>query len=639
MASDRDGLLADEEILAALSERGFTLIDEPDPVRLRHRVEGAGPFSVERPLIVVTAGSLEKLPYDLWQQGQHVVLDLHTVFPDLAYPVVRALTSAQRWRLSQAASPARRLGRQGTIEFLLRHVFDAVFDADPDALWEPARLVAWLDRYHQQVDPMPAELAECLLVQLKRGAAYADWPLGELLADRQAFAAFVREQWRACMQQQSGQLLGEEAVRYVLRFEADGALQDAVPGLVRSGTLKPLAVERPDRLPAWARPAALAPDEDRRDRRAVELVAILSEDLGMPLATARWEQWQAVARAWAELTTLRYDPDHALSPTHQEAYNRMLTGVDDAFLAWLRQRYAPLGSQRLPRPHHVYHVPHYIAYQRRQGGADRVARMYPSALLVLDGMALADWTLIGPAWRARHPDWGLDERLVLAQVPTLTSVSRQALVSGLRPADFADTLYDNRAEARLWSAFWAAEGLSEDACPYVHLAMERDDVPAEVDSARTRALCIVNSGIDDLAHSAVLGTASLYASLRLWLEGPGRRWEALIAELLGRGFVVYLCSDHGHVEACGYGRPSEGLVVDTRGKRARIYSDRHAAQTVAQGFGVVLWEGDGLLPDGVCALMPRGRNAFEPFRETAVTHGGPTLDEVVVPLVAIHLQK
>ncbi len=41
VVSDRDGLLADEEILAALAERGFALIDEPDPIRLRHRVEEA----------------------------------------------------------------------------------------------------------------------------------------------------------------------------------------------------------------------------------------------------------------------------------------------------------------------------------------------------------------------------------------------------------------------------------------------------------------------------------------------------------------------------------------------------------------------------------------------------------------------
>jgi hypothetical protein len=195
----------------------------------------------------------------------------------------------------------------------------------------------------------------------------------------------------------------------------------------------------------------------------------------------------------------------------------MQSGIDAAFLAWLRRRYAPLGGQRLPAPHHVHHVPHYIAYQRRQGGADRVA------LLILDGMALADWTLIGPVWRARHPDWRLGEHLLLAQAPTITAVSRQALVSGLRPADFAATLGATRAEPRQWAAFWAREGLSREACPHVYLALERDEPPPEVDSARTRALCLIYGKIDAMVHDATLGTMDFQASLGVWLER--RTWR------------------------------------------------------------------------------------------------------------------
>jgi hypothetical protein len=124
--------------------------------------------------------------------------------------------------------------------------------------------------------------------------------------------------------------------------------------------------------------------------------------------------------------------------------------------------------------------------------------------------------------------------------------------------------------------------------------------------------------------------------LCVWLEEYGRRVEAVIAGLLARGFTVYVASDHGHVEARGFGRPSEGLTVDTRGRRARVYSDRHAAANVRQGFPeTVLWSQDGLLPDDVWVLMPQGRGAFGTFDETVVTHGGPTLDEVVVPLVTI----
>ena len=80
--------------------------------------------------------------------------------------------------------------------------------------------------------------------------------------------------------------------------------------------------------------------------------------------------------------------------------------------------------------------------------------------------------------------------------------------------------------------------------------------------------------------------------------------------------------------------------MDTRGKRARIYSDRRAAVNVQQGFSqTILWSQDGLLPDDVWVLMPQGRSAFATYNETVVTHGGPTLDEMVVPLVTITVRE
>ncbi|NIN98172.1 MAG: BREX-3 system phosphatase PglZ, partial [Anaerolineae bacterium] len=81
------------------------------------------------------------------------------------------------------------------------------------------------------------------------------------------------------------------------------------------------------------------------------------------------------------------------------------------------------------------------------------------------------------------------------------------------------------------------------------------------------ALCLIDNKMDDMIHDATLGAPDFYASLRVWLEEYGRRVEKVIAGLLARGFTVYLTSDHGHVEARGFGQPSEGLTVDTRGKR------------------------------------------------------------------------
>ncbi len=636
LVADPDGLLADEATLAALAERGFTVVahahpissEVPDPVLLRHRVEAARPFTPERPLVVVTGGALESLPYDLWQTGHHVTLALHEFFPNLAYPVVRALGPAARARLGGAPTSKDVLGPRATARWVLRHAFDA----DLDRLRQPAALVAWLTDHHARAEVIPPMVAEELVGPLRSVPAYAGWHLETLLADPAAFTAFVRDQWRSFVGAESTRRLHDARSAYLLAFDTDPALQDDLPRLVRIGVLEPVHVSEPATLPDWTRPGIAAPDEDRRPRRVDALADLLTEQLDGALDDAYWSAWQPIARAWAELSGLRTAPDLRLDPSQIETIDGIHTRLEERFLDWLQRRYAVLAGQRLPTPHHVHHVPDFLAYQRRVGGQERVT------LLVLDGLALADWLPIGDAWRARHPDWLFAERLLLAQIPTVTAISRQALIGGLRPREFAATVTHNQAEAKLWSAFWAREDLPAVAAPYARLGQDAA-LPDAVTDHRVRAACLVENSIDEIVHGARLGAADVQASLRLWLDRVSPRLEAMIGALLGRGFTVYLASDHGHVEARGVGQPSEGVSVETRGKRARTYRDHRAAAHVREAFPETeLWGDDGLLPEDVWAVMPGGRDAFAPHGDLIVTHGGLTLDEVIVPFVAIGQQ-
>ena len=636
LVADPDGLLADEATLAALAGRGFTVVahahpvssEVPDPVLLRHRVETARPFTPERPLLVVTGAVLETLPYDLWQAGHHVTLALHEFFSNLAYPVVRSLGPAARARLGVAPPPREVLGQRATVRWVLRHAFDA----DPDRLRQPAALVSWLTDHHARAEAMPAVVAEEILGALKFVPAYAGWDLAALLRDADAFTAFVRDQWRGFVGAESGRRLKDAPVPYLLAFDTDPALQDDLPRLLRTGVLEPVDVPEPATLPAWTRPGIAALDEDHRPRRVDALCDLLADQIRDGLDEAYWSAWQPIARAWAELTGLRTSPDLHLEPSQIETIDGLQSRLDEQFLDWLRRRYAVLAGQRLPIPHHVHHVPDYLAYQRRVGGQERVA------LLVLDGLSLADWLPIGDAWRAHHPDWSFAERLLLAQIPTVTAVSRQALIGGLRPREFAATVTHNRVEPKLWSAFWAREELPPVAAPYARLGQE-DALPDAVTDHRVRAACLIESSIDEIVHGAKLGTAAVQASLHLWLDRVSPHLEATMGALLGRGFTVYLASDHGHVEARGVGQPSEGVTVETRGKRARTYRDHRAAAHVRESFPETeLWGDDGLLPEDLWAVMPLGRDAFAPRGDLVVTHGGLTLDEVVVPFVTIWQQ-
>jgi len=630
LVSDPDGLLADETLLAALNERGFTLLTESDPILLRNRIESLKPWQVEKPVIVITPAALETLPYDLWQTGHRLQLSLHDYFPNLAYPLVQALTPYQRACLNDTPHPQTRLGQQLSAEYILRHVFNLSLDH----LDRPSTLVAWLDEYHNGLAPLPPALLASLLAQLGKLPVYTGWPLRDILEDRAAYGEFIQTQWSQYVNKSMGDwgVTSHYTVKpagiMLLSFEQDTALQDTLPRLVRSGSLAPLEIDELSTAPSWAMPALLVSQTDRRPRRMAELSAGLLERLDGLTNAARWEDWQPLARLWAELILLRAE---TLDPQPASSFSNLQTRLDTAFTTWLQQRYTPLGAQRLPLPHHVHHVPHYLNYRREQG-QEKIA------LIVLDGLALMDWLLIRNAWQRRHPNWHLVESLLLAQVPTITSISRQALISGLRPADFAASIQTNSEEPRQWVTFWTRSGLPAEACAYLSADFRSDPVPVELTNPRLRMLCLVERTIDEIVHGSVLGNADLIATIKVWLDEKKDplRLESVISDLLERGFHVFITSDHGHTKAIGVGQPNEGILAQTRGRRVRIYSDRNIARQTQDTFEPsLLWENDGLLPNDLYAIFPGERGAFVPKNQPILTHGGISLDEVIVPFIEI----
>jgi hypothetical protein len=53
----------------------------------------------------------------------------------------------------------------------------------------------------------------------------------------------------------------------------------------------------------------------------------------------------------------------------------------------------------------------------------------------------------------------------------------------------------------------------------------------------------------------------------------------------------------------------------------------------------MIWDTDGLLPKNLIAVLPTARQAFVDRAEIIVTHGGITIDEVVVPLIEVRMNE
>lgn len=634
LVSDPDGLLADEPTLAALIQRGFTIIQETDPVVLRQRVEQVKPFSPSQPVLVIAEGALEALPYDLWQQGQPVSLALHTFFPNLAYPILRRLSPIQRAQLNQVSQPKERLGERGTLEFLLENVFGL----QVTSLNQPAYFVLWLDEHHGHLAPLPQPLAQFVLEHLSNIPAYKDWPLSQILLDRQAFQNFMQGQWHTFLSRRTGLSIGEGHADYVLDFENEQKLQDALPRLMRSGSLFPVQVETKSPLPVWVVPGIFSLEEDPRPRRMIELISLLNEALQGLTTESRGEDWKRNAEQWAELTLLHNDSRGTLAGSafeEKDSYLELQSRLDSAFTGWLQQGYSTLATRKLPVPHHVHHIPHYLDYLRSQGEIQK------TALLVMDGMSLSDWMLVKQAWQARHADWQIKENLVLAQIPTITAISRHALISGLRPSDFYTAYSPKLTEAKSWQAFWSQRDLPENGIAFLPLNLDKNDPTPEITNPRLQVLCLIERQLDEIMHGSMLGSSAYQSAVNFWLseDKSGKnssKLEALMNALFEQGYIIFIASDHGHCEAYGIGTPSEGIVAQSRGRRARLYNDRLAAQHTRDSYSnTILWEKDGLLPQDLVAVLPAGRQAFTEFNEIVITHGGITMDEVIVPFVEL----
>jgi hypothetical protein len=322
--------------------------------------------------------------------------------------------------------------------------------------------------------------------------------------------------------------------------------------------------------------------------------------------------------------------DSARAESIKEALRDLVISADDGLREWVGRHYADLPSLPAAKgPVMVHHVPRYLA-MRRGSGEEKVA------LLVFDGLAVDQWTQIRECVINRSQRLMFDENACFAWLPTLTSVSRQALFSGLRPREFSDSIETTSREPSLWSRFWQDHGLRANEVLYRKSIKRTDDLPtleAALTNPEVKVAGLVVDTVDEIIHGAVLGKRGISAQIASWCESGFV--DRLFALLLDNGYHVYLTADHGNVEAIGIGRPNQGVASELRGERVRTYrSEALIADTAAANPTAFRLDVAGL-PANFMPLFAAGRGAFVPKDEQVVVHGGVSVEELLVPFVKV----
>ena len=645
VVADPDGLLLEATILETLQARGFELVSFEDRIAFRFFYESRYRSHRDRgdlaDLVVAVRGDasdLHSVPYDVLQAARRLSFQLGDLFPKLSGSVVNALDRSDLDALYTAQGrepPAHRLGEAQTEAFVLRHLFRFA----PETIRLASDLLRFLLRRHYRRLRVPPTLERRLIRDLRKDPVFEQWPLAQIVPDREAFFAFLQERWPVFVDRQtSGSVaMHESPERYGLAFHGPAEIPFDHPdvrvyidNLFLEGALRPIAHPGGHEVAgSWALAGIEIDPKADRKRRVDGLLKSIEESI--PKDTAPHQAWLAFAPRWAQVNALVFGADAGtLDGNALERYRSIRDRIDEGFTAWIQQRFETLHNLPPSPPVMIHQIPRLLA-RRLQESRDRKV-----ALVVMDGLALDQWVVVHELLAQQRPELRLREESLFAWIPTLTMVSRQACFAGRPPLYFATSIDGTDREPSAWKRFWGDEGLSSVEAVYEKNLRDPSDVGRVeelVSHPSARVVGLVVDAVDRIMHGMMLGSAGMHNQVKLWTESGVL--AALLDTLLDRGFAVFLTSDHGNVEARGCGAPREKSLAELRGQRARVYRDRGLRSRVATRFpDAIEWPTSGL-PEDYFALLAPGRRAFVRDSERPVAHGGMALEEVVVPFVEI----
>ena len=640
IAADPDDVLLDEQVLSGLRERGFELMPFEDSVAFRAEYEDRyrsawdrGEDAPAKALVLHLRGTnISDLPWDYLRQARRVSLSLANLFPKLSYPVVRQIGAEHHEALfaAQAKHASQALGESATKEFVLTHIFKI----SPHLISRPEDLWRELLRLHYRDSALPLVLAEHVAHVLGDHAAFKGLPISELFASKGTLLRVVQDAWFRYLSR-----LGLTGIRTGEPMPPDFLPMADVPfehpdvrvivdTMFLDGLLHPLAVHGSSvSIPEWAKVGIVQDPLALRNLVAEGIKGILQS---LPTLESSYRDWANLSRRFGEVLARFHALDTVRAEGLKASIAELQTATDERLREWVTKHYADLPSLPVAKgPVMVHHVPRFLSMRRGAGEAK-------IALLVFDGLAVDQWVQIREALAKRAPKLGYEESACFAWLPTLTSVSRQALFSGLKPREFADTIESTSPEPTQWSRFWQDQGLRANEVMY-RKGIKRTDQLAElgatISAPSIRVAGIVVDTIDEIVHGAVLGKRGIAAQIESWCESGFV--DQLFSLLLDMGFHIYLTADHGNVEAVGQGRPNQGVASELRGERVRTYrSETLVAESAAANPNTYRLDVAGL-PANFMTLFAGGRAAFMQQGEPAVVHGGISVEELLVPFVKI----
>ena len=641
---DPDELFRDGGLIKAIGNRGFTLIYFEDPILFRFIYESKFRKAWDKGenkelVVIIKPGEVEheKLPADLLQGAKTHSFFLKDILPNLSYNVVSKLEKFYFNALFKVHNQYAKqpLGEALTKEFILKHVFEIV----PEIIKKDSDLLRMLLQRHYRKAHIPEMLDEYLLSILEKTESFKGWPLKLIVPNRTAFWEFLQERWPYFVALKIGlngdSVVEQKALKYQAPFEIPFEHDDIrvyIDNLFSEGILEPIDTPHvTEEVSSWISVGLKGISTHQVNKRFQDTFHKIQESI--PEKDANAPDWLSFSYSYAHLKYLWHEDIKSLQNEFNENYQKLIKQIGLKFQKWVFENYQGVYNYPVVSPVMVHHIPGYISHKISQHDTNKIA------FLLIDGLALDQWLLIKDVLAKDAINISIDENALMAWVPTITPVSRQAAYSGKIPVYFPQTIARTDKDEYFWRQFWSNKGFKPDEISFLTIKGNPGDEEKldEALSYQTRILGCTIFKIDKIMHGVQLGSLGMWSQVKAWLDQGVI--EKIIKKLIDEDFIIYISSDHGNTETIGIGSPKEGVLSESKGERCRVYSDLNLRQKTKESFhDSFCWDHQGLPGNYHCLLAEQGLS-FTEKGQTVVCHGGISIDEVIVPFIEIRPEK
>ena len=246
-------------------------------------------------------------------------------------------------------------------------------------------------------------------------------------------------------------------------------------------------------------------------------------------------------------------------------------------------------------------------------------------VIVMDGMSEFDWSIIAKSFH----EIPYEQSAAFAMIPSTTSISRQCLLSNKTPGQLMEPWKQSK-EKQEFVACAKSMGYTDNQIGY-----ERG-YEAQFGSFVKCGAVIIND-VDDMVHAQHQGRLGMLNDIGVLSDQ--HKLADMTKRFLAEGFDVYITADHGNTPCTGLGKlMGTGVETETKSRRMLVLQNFADKTGLMQKYGMIEYPKYYLNKDFDYLICDVG-DSFDTKGEEVMTHGGISIDEVIVPFIKIKAVK